>query len=135
MRLSVALSPASVTAMSPGTSFKSANTMNVASKITGSACNRRLPITFAGLRRAMPSALQPDVVVFRLSEQVRPVALHLLVHGDQFELEGEWQHEGILHHQPLHGRKRLAADFDVLRRARRLDGGFQFRRHRGAAAI
>ena len=53
MRASVALSPASVTAMSPGTSFSSANTMKVASRITGSACNRRPPITLAGLRRAI----------------------------------------------------------------------------------
>ena len=54
MRASVALSPASVTAMSPGTSLSSENTMKVASRITGSACNRRLPMTFAGLRRAIP---------------------------------------------------------------------------------
>src|SRR5882757_604504 len=98
MRASVALSPASVTAMSPGTSFSSANTMNVASRITGSACNRRPPITRAGLRRAMVLAFQPDVVVFRLAQKIRPVALHLLVHRDQLELERERQHEGVLHH-------------------------------------
>src|SRR5258708_32031414 len=117
MRVSDALSPASVTAMSPGTSFNSANTMKVASRITGSACNRRLPITLAGLRRAMALAFQPDVVVFRLSEQVRPIALHLLVHRDQFELERERHHESILHHDPLHRRERLAANFDIFRRA------------------
>ncbi len=54
MRASVAFSPASVTAMSPGTSFSSENTMKVASSITGSACNRRLPTTLTGLRRATP---------------------------------------------------------------------------------
>ena len=54
IRASVALSPASVTAMSPGTSLSSENTMKVASRITGSACNRRPPMTFAGLRRAIP---------------------------------------------------------------------------------
>ena len=59
------------------------------------------------------SALQPDVVVFRLAEEVRPVALHLLVHGDQFELEGERRHESVLHHQALDGRKSLAADLDT----------------------
>src|SRR4051812_46500108 len=100
MRASVALSPASVTAMSPGTSLSSENTMKVASSITGSACSSRLPMTFAGLRRAIPSALQPDVVVFRLAEQVRPVTLHLLVHGNQLVLERERRHQGILHHQP-----------------------------------
>src|SRR5450432_169204 len=109
MRASVALSPASVTAMSPGTSLSSAKTMKVASSITGSACNRRPPITLAGLRRAMLSALQPDVVVFRLSEQIGPVALHLLVHRNEFELERERRHKGILHHKPLYRRKRLAA--------------------------
>ncbi len=54
MRVSEALSPASVTAMSPGTSLSSENTMKVASRITGSACSSRLPMTLAGLRRAMP---------------------------------------------------------------------------------
>ena len=57
MRVSDALSPASVTAMSPGTSFSSANTMKVASTITGSACTRRLPMTFAGLRRDIAAQL------------------------------------------------------------------------------
>src|SRR5450432_409795 len=102
MRASVALSPASVTAISPGTSLSSANTMKVASSITGSACNRRLPITLAGLRRAMLLALQPDVVVFRLSEQDRLVALHLLVHRNEFELERQRRHKSVLHHNPLH---------------------------------
>src|SRR5258708_36674083 len=101
MRVSDALSPASVTAMSPGTSFKSANTIKVASRITGSACNRRLPITFAGLRRAMVLAFQPDVVAFRFSQQVRPIALPLLVHRAQFELEGERRHEGVFHDNRL----------------------------------
>src|SRR4051794_13033709 len=123
MRASVALSPASVTAISPGTSLSSANTMKVASRITGSACNRRPPITLAGLRRAMWLALQPDVVVFRLAQQVWPVALHLLVHRDQFELERERRHERVFHHQPLHGRERLAAHLDIFRRPRRLDRG------------
>ena len=53
MRVSEALSPASVTAISPGTSLSSENTMKVASRITGSACSSRLPMTPAGLRRAM----------------------------------------------------------------------------------
>ena len=35
--------PASVTAMSPGSSFNSENTMKVASRITGRACSSRLP--------------------------------------------------------------------------------------------
>src|SRR5450755_4443519 len=109
MRASVALSPASVTAMSPGTSLSRENTMKVASRITGSACNRRSPMTLIGLRRAMPSAFQPDVVVFRFTEQVRPVALHALVHGDEFVLERKRHHQGILHDQSLHGRERLAA--------------------------
>src|SRR5450759_2859401 len=135
MRVSVALSPASVTAMSPGTSLRSENTMKVASRITGSACNRRPPMTLAGLRRAIGSALEPDVFVFRFSQQIRPVALHALVHGDQFVLEGQRRHEGILHHQPLHGRKGLAAHLDILGRARLPDRSFQFRRHRSAPAI
>src|SRR5882757_4540307 len=126
IRASVALSPASVTAMSPGTSLSSANTMKVASRITGSACNGRPPMTLAGLRRAIfsfpASALQPDVVVFRLAQKIRPIALHLLVHGDQFELERERRHKCVFHHQPLHVRKCLAAQLDVLRGARRLDG-------------
>src|SRR3954466_3451101 len=117
MRASVALSPASVTAISPGTSLSSANTMKVASRITGSACNRRPPMTLAGLRRAIAwsprLALEPDVVVFRLPQQVRPVALHLFVHRDQFELERERSHEGVFHHQPLHGGKRFAAQLDI----------------------
>src|SRR3954464_8866369 len=127
MRASVALSPARVTAMSPGTSFSSANTMKVASRITGNACNRRPPITRAGLRRAIGSAFDPDVVVFRLAEQIGPVALNLLIHRHQFELEGERQYESVLHHQLLHGRKRLATHFDVFRRPRFLDRGFEFR--------
>src|SRR5262249_24516650 len=130
MRASVALSPASVTAMSPGTSLSSANTMNVASRITGNACSRRPPITRTGLRRAIPSACEPDVVVFGFSQQVGLVALHLLVHGDQFELEGERRHEGVLHHQPLHRRKRLAAQLEILGSARFLDRGFQLRLNR-----
>src|SRR5216684_7238475 len=135
MRMSEALSPASVTAMSPGTSLSSENTMNVASRITGSACNSRLPMTFAGLRRAMPLALQPDVVVFRLAEQVRSVALHALVHRDQLVLEGERHDEGILHHEPLHDSESLAANLDVFRGTRFLDRGFQFRRDRSPAAV
>src|SRR3954447_8042350 len=135
MRASVALSPARVTAMSPGTSFSSANTMKVASRITGNACSRRPPITRAGLRRAISSAFEPDVVVFRLAQQVGLVALHLLVHGDQLELEGERRHEVVLHYQPLHGRKGLAAQFDVFRGTRFLDRGFQLRWHRRTAAI
>src|SRR3982074_3746071 len=123
MRTSEALSPASVTAMSPGTSLSSENTMKVASRITGNACNGRLPITLAGLRRAMPLALQPDVVVFRLAEQVRPITVHALVHCDQFVLERERRHEGILHHQPLHGREGFAAHLNVFRGPRLLDGG------------
>src|SRR5690242_12341731 len=101
--------------MSPGTSLSSANTMKVASRITGSACNRRPPITLAGLRRAIGQsslAFEPDVVVFRFTQQVGPVALHLLVHRDQFELERERGDEGVLHHQPLHGRERLASHLD-----------------------
>jgi len=54
-------------------------------------------------------------------------SLALLVHGDQFELERERRHKCVFHHQPLHGRKCLAAQLDVLRGARRLDGGFQLR--------
>src|SRR5437762_2650584 len=135
MRASVALSPASVTAMSPGTSLSSANTTKVASRMTGSACNRRLPMTLAGLRRAIPLAFQPDVVVFRLAEKIGPVALHLLVHGDQFELERQRQYEGVLHHQLLHCRESLAAQLDILRRPRFLDRRIQFRRHRRPAGI
>src|ERR1700688_1681297 len=116
MRASVALSPASVTAMSPGTSLSSENTMKVASSITGSACNRRLPTTLIGLRRAIPSTFQPDVVVFRLAEQVRPVALHLLVHRDELELKRERQHKRIFHDKSLHDREGLAAYSDVFRR-------------------
>src|SRR5215470_6722157 len=116
MRASDALSPASVTAISPGTSFSSANTMKVASRITGNACNRRPPITRTGLRRAIPSAFEPDVVVFGLAQQVGLVTLHLLVHGNQLELEGKRRHEGVLHHQPLHGRKSLAAQLEIFGR-------------------
>src|SRR5882672_4093645 len=135
MRMSEALSPASVTAMSPGTSLSSENTMNVASRTTGSACNSRLPMTFAGLRRAMPLAPQPDVVVFRLAEQIRSVALHALVHRDQLVLEGERRHEGIFHHQLLHDSESLAAYFSVFGSTRLFDRGFQFRRDRSPAAI
>ena len=49
MRCSDALSPASVTATSPGTSLSSPNTMKVDSTTTGTACNRRRPM----MRRRM----------------------------------------------------------------------------------
>src|SRR5262249_12804434 len=130
MRASVAFSPASVTAMSPGTSLSSENTMKVASSITGSACSRRLPITLAGLRRAIVSALQPDVVVLRLAEQVRPVALHPLVHRHELVLERERADERILHHDPLHLLECFLAHLDVFGRARLLQRGVEFRRHR-----
>ncbi len=77
------------------------------------------------LRRTSPrhrSALQPDVVVFRLAEQVGFVALHSLVHCDQFELEGKRTHERILHDDALYFLEGLLARLDVFGGARLLQG-------------
>src|SRR4051812_8379075 len=118
MRASVAFSPASVTAMSPGTSLSSENTMKVASSITGSACSRRLPITFTGLRRAMPLALQPHVVVFGLAQQVGLVALYALVHRHELILERQRADERVFHDDPLHALEGFFPLLDVVRGAR-----------------
>ena len=114
MRASVAFSPASVTAMSPGTSFSSENTMKVASSITGSACNRRLPIDLCRAAPRHPPQLSSQTSsYFGLPSRFGLVALHLLVHRHQLELERQRADERVLHDDPLHLRETPCLRFSM----------------------